>query len=271
MLRNRQLTIPPTVRAHLKRQKETMIRRIFLLFFGLVFIFDCFADEPRLQTKFESKNGEYSVKYQKKKWTLSDKAGSTKYKFKDLGFTSMTILVSDNGQNIVIIDDFMEGHTIGDRNALWFYRNGKLLRSYKLTELVVDTCNVGKSIWHTDWSYGNFELSEHQNHFTLTTYELSEIAFDLTNGQIFSNQKPIGFDSNSLIVFGEFRKGDDDYTTMKILKYIAGIKQEDNKIKFKTTSYGAGLWRELLMIKNGIDITPDKYRGNMFLNTCLNE
>ena len=183
----------------------------------------------------------------------------------------MTILVSDNGQNIVVIDDFMESHKIKDRNVLWLYKKGKLLKSYKLTELINDTCNVSKSVWHTDWSYGNFEFTDIQNHFSLTTYELSEIVFDLTTGQIISNRKPTGFDSDCLIVFGEFRKGKENYVTMKILKYIAGEKQENNKISFTTTTYGSGLWRELLMIKNGVDITPDKYRGNMFLNTCLNE
>ena len=248
-----------------------MFRQIFILFIGLLLIFDCFADEHRLQTRFESKNGEYSIKYQKKKWVVTDKKGSAKYKFKDFGFTSMTILVSDNGQNIVVIDDFMESHKIKDRNVLWLYKKGKLLKSYKLTELINDTCNVSKSVWHTDWSYGNFEFTDIQNHFSLTTYELSEIVFDLTTGQIISNRKPTGFDSDCLIVFGEFRKGKENYVTMKILKYIAGEKQENNKISFTTTTYGSGLWRELLMIKNGVDITPDKYRGNIFLNTCLNE
>ncbi len=255
----------------LKKEKEKMFRQIFILFIGLFFILDCFADEPRHQTKFESKNGEYLINYHKKKWVLTDRKGSIKYKLNDHGFTSMTILISDNGQNIIVIDDFMEGHIIGQRNTLWLYKEGRLLKSYKLTELVNDTCNVGKSMWHTDWCFGNFELSNNQTHFSLTTFELSEIAFDLISGQLIINRKPEGFDSDCLIVFGEFRKGDEDYTTMKILKYIAGKKQENNKVTFKTTSYGAGLWRELLMIKNGVDITPYKYRGNIFLGTCLNE
>jgi hypothetical protein len=248
-----------------------MNRRIVILLIGLVFIFDCFADEQRSQTSFESKNGEYSIKYQRKNWILTDKKGSIKYKLKDCGFTSMTIVVSDNGENIVVIDDFMEGQKIGDRNTLWLYKNGKLLKSYKLTELITDTCNVSKSIWHTEWSFGNFELTDNQNHFSFTTYELSEIIVDLTTGRIISNRKPTGFDSDCLIVFGEFRKGKENYVTMRILKYIAGKKQENNQVTFKTITYGTGLWKELLMIKNGIDITPDKYRGNIFLNTCLNE
>ena len=248
-----------------------MIKRIFLLLIGLVFMFDCFADEQRLQTKFESKNGEYSIKFQKNKWMLADRKGSVKYSLKDQGFKSMTIFISDNGQNVVIIDDGMEGYEIGERKALWIYNKGILSKSFKLTELLNDTCNISRSIWHTNWCYGNFEFADNQNHFSLTTYELSEIEFDLTTGQINTYRKPSGFDSECLIVFGEFRKGKENYATMKILKYITGEKKENNIISFKTTSYGAGLWRELLMIKNGIDITPDKYRGNMFLNTCLNE
>jgi hypothetical protein len=54
---------------------------------------------------------------------------------------------------------------------------------------------------------------------------------------------------------------------MKIKRYIAGDIQHENIIKFNTTHYGAGLWQELLLIKNGIDVTPDKYRGKIHLNT----
>ena len=248
-----------------------MIKRLFILLIGLVFIFDSFADEQSFRTKFESKNGEYSVKFHKNKWELVNKKGSVKYKFKDQRFTSMTMFVSNNGQNIVVIDNDMEGHEIGERNAIWLYRKGILVKSYKLTELINDTCNVAKTIWHTLWSYGNFDFADNQSHFSFTTFELSEIVLDLTTGQIISNKKPDGYNSECIIVFGEFRKGTENFATMKILKYITGKTQKDNKVTFKTTRYGAGLWRELLMIQNGTDITPDKYRGNMLLNTCLNE
>ena len=248
-----------------------MFKRVILFFIGVIFIIDCFADEQRLQTKFESRNGEYSIKYQKKKWVLADRKGSVKYSLKDQGFTSMTIFVSDNGQNIVVIDDDIEVHKIGERRALWIYNKGKLSKSYKLTDLINDTCNISRSIWHTSWCYEDYGFIDNQSHFSISTYELSELVFDLSTGQIIKNKKPDGYDSECLIVFGEFRKGKENYATMKILKYIAGKTQGNNKITFKTTSYGAGLWRELLMIKNGIDITPDKYRGNIFLNSCLIE
>lgn len=246
-----------------------MIQRFITILIGLLLIIDCFADEQRIQTRFESKNGEYSVQYKKSKWILIDKSGSVKYKFRDQGFTSMTIIVSDNGQNIVVIDDFMEGHIIGDRKAVWIFNNGILSQSYRLKDLLSDTCNISMSVWHTVWCIESFGFIDNQNHFSISTFELTDYVFDLTTGQIISNKKPDGFDSETLIVFGEFRKGNGEQATIKIERYIAGGLQKENKITFTTKYYGYGLWREVLMIKNGIDMTPDKYRGKIFLNTCL--
>lgn len=246
-----------------------MIQRFITILIGLLLITDCFADEQRIQTRFESKNGEYSVQYKKSKWNLTDKSGSVKYKFQDHGFTSMTIFVSDNGQNIVVIDDFMERHTIGDRKALWIYNNGILSQSYRLKDLLSDTCNISMSVWHTDWCIEGFGFINNQSHFSISTYELTDYVFDLTTGKIITNKKPDGFDSATLIVFGEFRKGNGEQTILKIERYIAGELQMENKITFLTKYYGAGLWREVLMIKNGIDMTPEKYRGKISINTCL--
>jgi len=238
-----------------------MNKRTFILLIGLLFIFNSFADEPRLQTIFESKNGEYSIKYQKQEWKLTNKKGTEKYRIKDRGFTSMTILISDDGQKLVVIDDNMEGQKIGERNAIWLYNNGTLIKTYKLTELVTDTCNISKSIWHIEWNIGDFEFDENQNQIQLSTYEMNNIKINLISGKI-DKTRPENFDSDCLIVYGEFRKGNEDMVLLKILKYIAGEKQENNIIRFNAKGYGKGLWRELLMIKNGENITPIKYRIN---------
>ncbi len=246
-----------------------MIQQFVTTLIGLLLITNCFADDQRIQTRFESNNGVYSVQYKINEWHLTDNSGLVKYKFQDHGFTSMTMLVSDNGQNIVVIDDFMEGHTIGDKKAIWIYNNGILSQSYKLKDLINDSCNVSKSIWHTDWCIDNFGFTDSQSRFSISTYELTDYVFDLATGQIISNKKPDAFDSTALIVFGEFRKGSGEQVTMNIQKYIYGGAQKDNKITFSTKRYGVGLWREVLLIKNGRDMTPDKYRGKIFMNSCL--
>jgi hypothetical protein len=246
-----------------------MIKRFITILIGLLLITDCFADEQRIQTIFESKNGEYSVQYKKSKWILTDKSGSVKYKFQDQGFTSMTIFVSNNGKNIVVIDDNMEEKKIGNRNAIWIFNSGKLSRSYKINELLNDTCNVSLSVWHIDWCLGDFGFNDNQSHFLISTYEMTDYTFDLRTGKIISREKPEGFDSKTIIAYGEFIKGVDEQVTMKILRYISGEVQKENKVTFITNSYSIGRWRELIMIKNGKDITPDKYRGQIFLNSCF--
>jgi len=249
-----------------------MKKTCILLLISCIVGIDCFADEQRINSKFESSNGEYTIHYNKKKWIVTNKSGSTLYKIPDQGFSSMTIFVSNSGQNVVIIDDFIEHHTIGNRTALWIYNHGELKSSYKLTEIVKDTCNISLSVWHTTWCINDYGLTNDEKEFSLSTYEFFEYSFDLETGQILSNKRPGTFDIETSIVYGEFRKGNGEQATMKILRYIEGEKQPDNKITFTTKYFGAGLWTQALMIRNGIDITPDKYRNGILINSmCVSE
>jgi hypothetical protein len=184
----------------------------------------------------------------------------------------MTIFVSNSGQNVVIIDDFMQQQTIGKRTVLWIYNQGELKTSYKLTEIIKDTCNISLSIWHATWCIDDYGFKNDEKEFSLSTYEFFELTFDLETGQILSNKRPSTFDNETNIVFGEFRKGSGDQATMKILRYIEGEKQPDNKITFTTKYFGTGLWTQALMIRSGIDITPNKYRNGILINSkCISE
>ena len=76
-----------------------------------------------------------------------------------------------------------------------------------MNQLVSDTCNISKSIWHNEWCLENFDIIDNESHFTLSTYEMTDFIFDLTTGEVITKKKPDGFDSESLIVFGELKKG----------------------------------------------------------------
>lgn len=245
-------------------------RFITSIIFFLIAI-ECFADEQRIQTKFESPNKDYSIQCGKKKWIVKDKFGKPLYKIVDQGFTSMTIFLSDDGQKVLVINDFMEGHQIGKRNAIWIFNKGKLLNSFRFIDLIQDSCNVASTIWHTIWCLDDIKFINNQTQFSVSTFEFSDIIFDLNTGQIISNKKPEGFDNKTLLLFVEFRKGNREETAAKILRYISGEIQKNNQISFKTKYYGVGLWRVEVMIKDGIDITPDRYRNLIFLNNCLLE
>ena len=174
-----------------------MIQRFITLLIGLLLITDCFADEQRIQTRFESKNGEYSVQYKMSNWILTDKSGSGKYKLQDQGFKSMTIFVSNNGQNIVVIDDFMEGHIIGDRKSCWIFKNGILSQSYNLKNLISDTCNISRSIWHISWCIEDFGFIDNQSHFSISTYEMTDFVIDLTTAVPFLQFASVVFIKNA--------------------------------------------------------------------------
>lgn len=246
---------------------RTIITIILLVFSAKV----SFADEQRLTTLFKSENGKYSIKYSKKKWHLTNEFGKVIYSIQDKHYTSMTIFVSNDGQRLVVIDDFMEGHQIKDRPALIFFQNGTLTTSYKLREILSDTCNVTKSIWHTTWSLEDFGFSKNDSTFSIATFEFNEFEFDTFNGTLIKREKPKPFDENTVIVYGKFHKGDSDETTMTILKYIAGQKVPDNRLTFKTKSYGKGNWTETLMIKNGMEVTPIRFRTRLIGYSCLTD
>ncbi len=239
---------------------------IFLLIFSTTI---SFADQQRLNTLFKSENGKYSIKYSKKKWHLINEFGKKIYSIPDKNYTSMTIFISNDGQRLVVIDDFMEGHLIKERPALIFFQNGKLTTSYKLKDILTDTCNVTKSIWHTMWSLEDFGFSKTDSTFSMATFEFNEFEYDTFNGNLIKKDKPEPFDQNTVIVYGKFYKDDSEETTMTVFKYIAGEKLPDNKLTFKTKSYGKGNWTETLMIKNGIEVTPIRFRTRLIGYSCL--
>lgn len=230
----------------------------------------CNADEQRLTTKFTSNNGKYAIIYKNKKWLVSDSKGSILYRITDEGFCSMTILVSDDGRSVVVLNDFMEQHFLRNSRVLWIYKEGKLMHSYQLTEIVKDTCNTASSIWHKEWCLNDFGFDEIQNLFSLSTYEFMEYSFDLESGDIISERRPDGFDDNTFILYGGFRKNSSETVTMTIYRYINGPVQPDNKMAFKTSYFGQGYWTEGIMISNEQDITPERYRHKIIINSLCN-
>lgn len=242
--------------------------RTTLIFLCLFYTLIAFGDEQRLVTSFKSANGKCFLQYSKKRWSLKDGTGKVRYSIKDHGYTSMTIFVSDDGQRLTIIDDFMEGQKIGGRTAILFFNKGKLINSYKLTDLVKDTCNVAFSVWHTMWTIDDFAFKDHDSVFSIATFEFNEMEFDTFTGQLIRDKKPLPFDENASIVIGQFTKGDSTHCVMRVSRYIAGKRTPGDYIDFATRSFGRGTWNEELMIRDGIDVTPERFIHRMMPNGC---
>jgi hypothetical protein len=228
-----------------------------------------FADEPRLTTVFKSANGKFILQYHKRIWRLKNEKGTVLYKMKDYGYTSMTIFISNDGQRLVVIDDYMGSSTRRqERSVLEFFIRGKMLRSYQLKNLVQDSCNVALTSWHIIWSLDDYGFKSRDSLFSLATFEYNEMEFDTYNGALIKNQKPAPFDENTTIVVGTFTKGDSPQCHMRVRSFIAGKRLPGNEIDFITHSFGTGNWTESLMIRNGVDVTPIRFRARMFPGAC---
>ncbi|WP_407522496.1 hypothetical protein PDL71_14965 [Lacibacter sp. MH-610] len=229
-----------------------------------------FADEQRLRTAFKSKNGQYTIKLNKNKWQLRNKKGKVLYSIPDNSYTSMTILVSDNGENLVVINDFVEGFQFQNRIGLRFFNNGTLSKNYMITDLIADSCNISQSVWHSSWLVEDFGFIKSDSSFSIATYEFNEFEFDTKSGAIIKKDKPQAFDDNTVIVMTEFDKHEKtDSVSLKIIKQISGISILKNGSIISTNAYGQGRWRTILMIKNKKDVTPNRFRNKIFLNRCL--
>jgi hypothetical protein len=240
-----------------------------LLFLSLLFIAKLvLADEPRLRTVFKSANGKFTLQYAKKMWRLKNAKGKVLYRINDDSYTIMTIFVSNDGKRLTVIDDFMEWSFPWRRPVLQFFDNGKFLRSYKLMDLVKDSCNLAHSSWHTIWSLGDFGFRVQDSLFSLATFEYNELEFDTYTGLLIKDQKPAPFDKNTSIVVGTFTKMDSSRCHMQIRSYIAGKKLPGDAIDFTTHSFGQGTYTESLMIRDGVDVTPIRFRAVMWPNGC---
>jgi len=247
-----------------------MKQLIFIVILVSCFIHLSIADEPRIRTEFFSKDSVYTIKYNlNKNWILKDNKGKIISKINDENFASMTIRISNDGNSIIVIDDFAEERIIKNRTAVWFFYKGNLTKKYKFTDLITDTCNITYSKWHLIWLVSSYDLNESQNLFEFATNEFFEYSFNPETGELIKKQRPNGYDNSTLIVFGIFEQTKGKETEMEILRYIVGEKQPNDKIKFKTEAYGDGNWRTAIMIKNRIDITPSKFQFEVLINNCL--
>ena len=231
---------------------------------------NAYSDEPRYRSQYYSKDSTFYIKLtSKNSWTVFNKSGYRQYNITDENFISMTIRISNDGKRILVLDDFCENHKMKDRNVFWVFVEGKLKKKYKLTELIEDTCNVSLSVWHLDWLVDRSDFNEDQSKFEISTNEFYSYIIDTYSGEIILKTRPEEFNENTIIAYGTFYQTKGKKIEMKIHKYIFGKKQPNDKIQFNTSYYENGKWTTTLMIKDGVDITPNKFRVLYTLNNCI--
>jgi hypothetical protein len=79
--------------------------------------------------------------------------------------------------------------TSKDDEAIAFFANGELLRSYQIRELVDIPILLPHSVSHFEWLKSD-AFDETKLEYALTTYDGSRIVFDVRTGEIVSSLRP---------------------------------------------------------------------------------
>lgn len=228
------------------------------------------ADDGRYRDFFSSRNKAFSIKLEGNIWYLRNVKGDTLYSLKDSGYATQSIFVSNNGEKLVIIDDYIDDLNIPAGPVLRFYNNGRLINSYRFADLVSSYCYCTHTVSHVRWILFDFSLSVNEDTFSLATYELYEYEFNI-DGAILKKQRPQGYNDSASIVYGDYFhiQGAKNTWQLKVKKYMAGAKYEGDTVQFKA-KIRATQGRQVFMIANGIDVTPERYRkASLTFNACF--
>lgn len=265
------------------------MKKIILILF-LINIVYCYADEPRYCNKFSSSNKLYEFKitevkndsilidnvYYKQsreiKWGLFNKITKKKIYEIETVASDKTAYVSNDGEYIVIINDWPSETADDNLEMLSIYKNGRLIKSIKLNEILNCGYNISSTVSHFSWSIEQPKVSFTTKKITFVTYELNEIGIDLIDGKITKKRNEL-VKENSLLVYGKIIKKNGENYKLEVCHKAFGtlsspIIEFHSAKEFRTNSYFT------ILIENGNEINIQYKKqnlNNVKLNNCLIE
>jgi len=194
------------------------------------------ADEYRFRDVFASPNGKFELRYvagqsSEQQWELVEKAtGEIRYRLKG-DFASCTVLVSDDGLNLIVIDDYSAALRRDDLDVLLFYRNGSQVKKYCLRDLLKDAANVESSVSHFQWFF-NQTLSVNDGRLRFKTFELVSYEFDALSGELLKKVSTADLTEDSVYVYGKITKLGGGRFEIDVCRQIRGNVPPGGKISF---------------------------------------
>ncbi|GGF13781.1 hypothetical protein [Flavobacterium limi] len=142
-----------------------------------------------------------------------------------------TAVISDDGQNVVFIDDYSGGFAFKGIEIMTFYEKDNLIKSLKLGELIQNLCAVTYSVSHMTWCSSNFEFND-KKEITLETFEFYKYTFN-KNGELIEKQSDELFQTDNTLAVGEIkRKGRNKYS-VKVNFCIRGKLKPDEILEIE--------------------------------------
>jgi hypothetical protein len=238
---------------------------LLIIFFLTPFVIR--ADEPRHRFVFTSANEKFELRFDKGEWALIEKATKNERYRLTGNISSMTNLVSDDGESVVAIDDYSEQDWEKNPEVLIFFSHGKKIKSYKLNELFDNPKLITVSVSHFHWAFDNektFLIKDAK--LNLTTYELNNFVFDSETGNLLKKEKDEILSGNSIYVYGKVNPLGGDKHEILVECVISGSTEKGSKILFESKKFKwiGGSSNETLIIKDGILIA----RKGVIFNKC---
>jgi hypothetical protein len=182
--------------------------RFTLLLLLILLMQKAFADQPRWNYKFKSKNGLFELKpsdtifsdhtihidsiydsatkkYFISNYTIPDRYHwglydlSTNQKLytirnENILIEAKTANISDDGESIVIVDDF--GYGVPSLEVIHFFQRAELIKSLQIKDVLENMCSISLSVSHMRWC-SDFYFND-SSQFVINTYSLYQHVYD---------------------------------------------------------------------------------------------
>ena len=232
------------------------------------------ADQPRSRYLFTSANGAYEARLKDREWRLIDKSsGKELYRFSDyrdraIWFHTMTLVVSNDGNNVIAIDDYSTQDFRHNPEVLFFFHEGAITKTYKLMELTRPkflTVSVSHFRW-TNYRPGKLAIKDSQ--LFLSTLNLYNLVLNATTGELLKIEKDKSLTNSALFVYGQVTGLGGSRHKIVVDCVIHGNANERDTIFFdsKNCWEGSG-FNESLVIDSGQLVSV---QGSLF-NACHGE
>lgn len=221
------------------------------------------GDEPRRINEFFSPNGNFRLEMTDEGqgiWTIFERIPNSKkeltrysivdpvksYKLavrQDLEpgilwefageLNTMTILISNDGKRILVINDWPEDIEEGNHLIL-FFKNGLLMRTYSIQDLLFNKTDLSMSASHYFWlsRATNFKNIESEVLNIITTENML-LTFSTLTGEILNKQKLDYLSNDSIFVYGKAKKLDNNRYKMKVWHLVYGEIPNDCHVEFE--------------------------------------
>lgn len=241
---------------------------LYVIIFALMIPLVVSADEPRHKTSFTSANNKYELRsFSPGSWKLIEKSSEKSiYELTNDGLYAMTVLVSDDGDNIVAIDDYSEREATKDIEVLFFFEKGKLIKKYSLAE-INGLAAVSYSVSHFSWVWLDKNISLTESKLGIKTYSLTNYTFDVKTGNILKKERDPALSEDAIYVYGEIiRKLGDNKYEMDVCTLVQGAIPKSGKIQFESEEPYIEVKRyRTVIIKNGKMV---KTKTPYIFNSC---